>query len=47
MSQMTYEDLVAENKKLQQENTELKIKVENQQLHINALNRYIFGSKTC
>lgn len=45
MSQMTYEDLVAENKKLQQENTELKIKVENQQLHINALNRYIFGSK--
>ena len=25
--------------------TNLKIKVENQELHINALNRYIFGSK--
>lgn len=45
MSEMTYEELVSEYKKLKQENTELKIKVENQQLHINALNRYIFGSK--
>ena len=45
MSQKTYEDLVAENQKLKQENTELKIKVENQQIHINTLNRYIFGSK--
>ncbi len=45
MSQKTYEELVAENQKLHAENTELKIKVENQQLHINALNRYIFGSK--
>lgn len=45
MSEMTYEELVLEYKKLKQENTELKIKVENQQLHINALNRYIFGSK--
>ena len=46
MNQKTYEDLVAEIKKLKQENTELKIKVENQQLHINVLNRYIFGSKS-
>lgn len=45
MSQKTYEDLVAENQKLQSEITELKIKVENQQLHINTLNKYIFGSK--
>ena len=45
MNQKTYEDLVAENQKLKQENAELKIKVENQQLHINTLNRYIFGSK--
>ena len=45
MSQKTYENLVAENQKLKQEITELKIKVENQQLHINTLNRYIFGSK--
>ena len=45
MSQKTYEELVTENQKLHAENTELKIKVENQQLHINALNRYIFGSK--
>lgn len=45
MSQKTYEDLVSENQKLHAEITELKIKVENQQLHINALNRYIFGSK--
>ena len=45
MSQKTYEELVTENQKLHAENTELKIKVENQQLHINALNRCIFGSK--
>ena len=45
MNQMTYEELFEENKKLKQENAELKIKVENQELHINALNRYIFGSK--
>ena len=45
MSQ-TSEDLVAEIQKLKQENTELKIKVENQQLQINMLNRYIFGSKS-
>ena len=45
MSQKTYENLVAENQKLKQEIMELKIKVENQQLHINTLNRYIFGSK--
>lgn len=45
MSQMTYEELVLEYQKLKNENTELKIKIENQQLHINALNRYIFGSK--
>jgi transposase/IS1 family transposase len=45
MSQKTYEELIAENNKLKEENTKLKIKVENQQLHINTLNRYIFGSK--
>lgn len=45
MGQKTYEELVAENEKLNIENTKLKIQVENQQLHINALNRYIFGSK--
>ena len=45
MSQKTYENLVAENQKLKQEIMELKIKVENQQLHINTLNKYIFGSK--
>ena len=52
MSQMTYEELVAENKKLQNEVreknieiTNLKITVENQTLQINTLKRYIFGSK--
>lgn len=52
MNQKTYEELMEENKKLKQEVTEknieitnLKIKVENQELHINTLNRYIFGSK--
>lgn len=45
MNQMTYEQLVEENKKLKQEVTNLKIQVENQELHINALNRYIFGSR--
>ena len=45
MRQKTYEDLVAENQKLTQENRELKIKVENQQIHINTLNRYIFGAR--
>jgi len=52
MSPKTYEDLIVENQKLmvenndlKQENTNLKTKVENQQLHINALNKYIFGSK--
>lgn len=52
MSPKTYEELIAENEKLKNdvknkniEITNLKIKVENQQLHINALNRYIFGSK--
>lgn len=52
MSHKTYEELVAENEKLKNdvknkniEITNLKIKVENQQLHINTLNRYIFGSK--
>lgn len=45
MSQKTYEDLAKENQKLLTEITELKIKVENQQLYINQLNRYIFGSR--
>lgn len=45
MNQKTYEELLAENQKLKTEITNLKIKVENQELHINVLNRYIFGSK--
>lgn len=45
MSQKTYEDLVIENTELKNENTKLKIRVENQEMQINALNRYIFGSK--
>lgn len=52
MEQKTYEELVIENQKLKnelsqknKEITNLKIKVENQELHINTLNRYIFGSK--
>lgn len=49
---MTYEELVIQNEKLQQqikdrdiEINNLKIKVENQQLQINLLNRYVFGAK--
>lgn len=45
MEQKTYEELVIENQKLKQQVTNLQIKIENQELHINALNRYIFGSK--
>ena len=52
MNQMSYDELMKkyqeaqkENQELKQENTELKIKVENQQLQINALNRYVFGAK--
>ena len=45
METKTYEELVAENQKLKQENTELKIKVKNQEMHINLLNRYVFGPK--
>ena len=43
MGQKTYEDLVIENTELKNENTKLKIRVENQEMQINALNRYIFG----
>ncbi len=35
MSTKTYEELVVENQKLKEEITNLKIKVENQELHIN------------
>lgn len=45
MSQKTYEELVAENQKLYVENKKQAIEIENLKLHINALNRYIFGSK--
>ncbi len=45
MEPKTYEELIEENQKLKQQVNELKIKVENQELHINVLNRYIFGSK--
>ena len=37
--------LKKKNNLLKQENQELKIKVENQELQINTLNRYIFGAK--
>lgn len=49
---MSYEELMMEYQKSQQEittlkseNSVLKAKVENQQLQINVLNRYLFGSK--
>ncbi len=45
MNTKTYEELVVENQKLKEEITNLKIKVENQELHINLLNRYVFGAK--
>lgn len=52
MDQKTYEELVAENAKLKNEVkeknieiTNLKTTVENQELQINTLKRYIFGSK--
>ena len=52
MSRKTYEELVVENNNLlsennglKQENTKQAIEIENLKLHINALNRYIFGSK--
>ena len=45
MSQKTYEELVAENQELHIENTKQAIEIENLKLHINALNRCIFGSK--
>ncbi len=45
MSQKTYEELQEENRKLQQQNAEQAIEIENLKLQINTLNRYIFGSK--
>lgn len=49
---MSYEELLEKYQKtqqeivkLKQENTNLKIKVENQELQINWLNKYVFGSK--
>ena len=52
MSQKTYEELQNENQRLRQtvteknkEITEKDIEIENLKLHINTLNRYIFGSK--
>ena len=45
MSQKTYEELVTENKKLHTENKKQAVEIENLKLHINALNRIIFGSK--
>lgn len=49
---MSYEELLEKYQKTQQENatlqqeiTELKTKVENQELQINWFNRYVFGSK--
>ena len=45
MSEKTYEELISEIKKLQQENKAKDIEIENLKLHINTLNRYIFGSK--
>ena len=52
MSQKTYEELLNENLQIQNENVQLKsentkqaIEIENLKLHINLLNKYIFGSK--
>ena len=52
MRQKTYQELIDENEKIQNENKQLKqvvterdIEIENLKLHINTLNRYIFGSK--
>lgn len=45
MVQITYEQLIEENKKLKQENKAKDIEIENLKIHINTLNRYIFGSK--
>ena len=45
MSQKTYEELQNEIKHLNQVVTEKNIEIENLKLHINTLNRYIFGSK--
>ena len=42
---MSYDELMAEYQKLKKENNNLKIKVENQELQINTLKRYVFGSK--
>src|SRR5574344_24571 len=49
---MLYEELMSKYKEIQQqysdaqqENTQLKIRIENQQLQINSLRKYIFGSK--
>ncbi len=41
MSTKTYEELVVENQKLKEEITNLKVKVENQELHINLLNFFV------
>ena len=52
MRQKTYEELIDENEKIQNENKQLKqavterdIEIENLKLHINTLNKYIFGAK--
>ena len=52
MSQKSYEELIVENKKVQDENHRLQqelkqqaIEIENLKLHINTLTKYIFGSK--
>ena len=45
MSQKTYEELVAENQNLIAENNRQAIEIENLKLHINLLNKYVFGSK--
>ena len=45
MSQKTYEELQNENVKLKQIVTEKDNEIENLKLHINLLNKYVFGSK--
>ena len=45
MEQKTYDELQNENEKLKKEVTQKNIEIENLKLHINQLNRYIFGSK--
>lgn len=45
MNPKTYEELVEENKKLNEEIKSLKNTIENNQLWINQLQKYVFGPR--